>query len=75
MISCTSCCGVVPGFAARSMASSLPSLWKIFCAVPVSKIAIVAPPSDETPPISTMPAIRYCCSGPRAITPIVSPTL
>ena len=56
-ISVTSCCGVVPGFAAMSIPSSFPSLWKIFCAVGKSKMTIVAPPSDETPPILTMPAI------------------
>ncbi len=39
-----------------------------------SKIAIVAPPSEDTPPIFAMPAIRMRCSAPRAITPIVWPT-
>ena len=73
LISLTSCEGFTPGFAAMSIPSSLPSLWKIFCAVGKSKIAIVVPPSDETPPILTIPAILYRTTGPRAITPIVSP--
>ena len=75
LISCTSCAGLVPCVAAMSMASSFPSLWKIRCAVGKSKMAIVAPPSDETVPILTIPAIRNCCTGPRAITPIDWPTL
>ncbi len=56
-ISLTSWAGVVPDFAAMSIPSSFPSLWKTFCAVGKSKMTIVAPPSDETPPILTTPAI------------------
>ena len=75
LISLTSCAGVTPGFAATEIESSLPCLWKSSCAVGKSKIAIVAPPSEETPPIFTIPVIRYWCTGPCAIAPIVSPTL
>ena len=75
LISFTSCCGLVPFVAAMLIASSFPSLWKIFCAVGKSKTEIVAPPSDETPPILTMPAILYGVTGPSATTPIVWPTL
>ncbi len=71
----TSSDGETPCFAAMLMLSSLPALSKIVCAVGKSKIAIVAPPSDETLPNLTMPLIVYFCSGPRAMTPIVSPTL
>ena len=67
--------GETPCLAAMSIASSLPTLLKILCAVGKSKIAIVAPPSDATPPIFTTPATVNVCSGPRAMTPIVSPTL
>ena len=42
-------------------------MWKIFCAVGKSKIAIVAPPSDETPPILTMPDDRVWPLRPAAI--------
>ena len=38
----------------------LPTLPKIFCAVGRSKIAMVAPPIDETLPSFTTPVIRYC---------------
>ena len=34
------------------------------------KIAIVEPPSDETPPNFTVPTILNCCTGPRAMTPM-----
>jgi hypothetical protein len=70
---CTSCCGVVPGLAAIEIESSLPCLWKIFCAVGKSNIAIVAPPSDETFANFAIPTTVNVRTGPRAITPIVSP--
>jgi hypothetical protein len=39
-----------------------------------SNTEIVAPPIDDTPPSLSMPTILNGCSGPRAITWIVSPT-
>jgi len=52
--------GELIGDPATSIASSFPTLPKIFCAVGRSKIAIVAPPIDETLPSFTTPVIRYC---------------
>ncbi len=40
----------------------------------MSKIAIVAPPSESTEPNFAMPTIRYCLIGPSTEAPIVSPT-
>ena len=37
------------------------------------KIAIVAPPSEDTPANLTVPTILNRCTGPRAITPICWP--
>ncbi len=74
LISFTSSCGVTFGFAATPIESSLPSLWNSRCAVGRSKIEIVVPPSESSPPNLTRPTIRKVCTGPRAITPIVSPT-
>ncbi len=70
----TTCAGVYPGRSAIEIESSLPTLPNSCWATEKSKIAIVAPPSEDTPPILAMPAIRIRCSAPRAITPIVSPT-
>ena len=64
----TSCFDAIP------IVSSLPSLWKIRWAVGRSKIAIVAPPSELTPPKRTVPTMWNRCTGPRVSTPIVSPT-
>ena len=75
LISATSCAGEMPCRAATSIPSSLPTLPKIFCAVGRSKMAMVAPPIDETLPSLTTPVIRYCWTGPRATAPIVLPTL
>ena len=60
LISATSCAGEIPCRAATSIASSCSTLPKIFCAVGRSKIAMVAPPIDETSPSFTTPVIRYC---------------
>ena len=38
------------------------------------KMAIVAPPSEESPPNLTVPEILSRWTGPRAITPICCPT-
>ena len=73
-ISLTRRAGEKPGLAATEIESSLPTLSNSLCATGKSKIAIVAPPSEDTPPIFAMPEMRNRCSGPRAITPIVCPT-
>ena len=72
-ISLTSWRGETPWAAAIWIVSSLPCLLKTLCAVAVEKTAIVAPPSEETPPNLTVPAILKRSSGPRATTPICCP--
>ncbi len=69
----TSLSAGVRGLAATSIRSYRPSLWNSFCAVGMSKIASVAPPK-ETPENLARPATRNFWIGPRAATPIVSPT-
>ena len=56
-ISLTSCSGLVPDLAATSIESTRPTLRKIRWAVGSEKIAIVAPPSDDTPANLAVPAI------------------
>ena len=73
-ISLTSSCGVTFCFDATPIVSSLPILSNTRCAVGRSKIANVAPPSELRPPNFTSPTIRKVFTGPRAITPIMSPT-
>ncbi len=66
--------GCEPGSPRSRSRSSRPCWLNRRWATGKSKIAIVAPPSEDTPPIFTIPAMRMCCSAPRAITPIVWPT-
>ncbi len=66
---------MIPDLPARPIESSFPCLWKKLCAVGRSKIAMVAPPSELTPPNRTVPTILNFSTGPLAITSIVSPTL
>ena len=69
----TSSCGETFGFDARAIESSRPILSNSRCAVGRSKIESVAPPSELRPPNLTRPTMRKVFTGPRAITPIVSP--
>ncbi len=73
-ISLTSSCGETPGFAAMPIESRRPILLNSRCAVGRSKMESVPPPSELRPPNLTRPTIRKVFTGPRAITPIVSPT-
>ena len=62
--------GGVPGLAATSIESSLPCFWNSCWAVGSVKIAIVAPPREDTPANFTVPTILNFWTGPRATTPI-----
>ena len=68
----TSSAGVTFGFEATPIESSFPTLLNRRCAVGRSKSAIT--PSELTLPNFTSPTIRKVFTGPRTITPIVSPT-
>jgi len=70
----TSWSGVTLGLPARPIESSLPCLRKTRWAVGRSKIAIVAPPSELRPPKRMSPVMWNRSRGPRASTPIESPT-
>ena len=59
-----------PCLAATLIESSLPCLWNSCWASGSVKIAIVAPPSEDTPANLTVPTILNCWTGPRATTPI-----
>ena len=74
LISLTSFDGATPDLPAMRMSSSFPSFWNSRWAVGRSKIAIVAPPIEETEANFATPLIRNGRSGPSAATPIVSPT-
>ena len=62
-----------PSAAATWTASSCPSLSSSFCAVGMSKMANVAPPSELRSPYLAMPTTRYRRAGPSAATPTRSP--
>jgi hypothetical protein len=70
----TSSSGATPSCAAACTESSSPSLSRSAWAVGTSKMANVAPPSELTSPYLAIPTISYSRAGPRAATPIRSPT-
>ena len=57
------------------MLSTVAPRWNRSCAPWSENTAIVALPSESTPPNVTMPVILYLRTGPRALAPIESPTL
>ena len=66
-----SCAGATPGFAATSTESTRPALPNSLWAVGRSRIAIVAPPIDFTPPKRTMPVMRIFCPPAAVARPMV----
>ena len=73
-ISETSFSGVTPSFAASWIPSSLPTFENSFCAVGMSKIAIVAEPIDELSAYVAIPVISNRRAPWSVATPIVSPS-
>ena len=70
----TSSSGATPSSAAACTASSSPSLSRSAWAVGMSKMANVAPPSELSSPYRAIPTISNSWAGPRAATPIRSPS-
>jgi hypothetical protein len=66
--------GSVPDLPSTRIESTWPCFLNRRCAVPSVKIAAVALPIDLTSPNRAIPVMRYWRTGPRALTPIVSPS-